>query len=228
MATTQSTHHGRPLIDLSDGRPPCPHCHSCTIYKGGTDNLDRQMYHCLSCGRWWTDGAILLPPRNSPGVRSALLITGDITRREWLRFLSHITPGPDCPCTPGKPHRHWLWHEGNIPRYGTFKWRGKNRYAHTFAYIALWGAIPTGMEPDHLCGLTACANPACLEIVPARINKLRSINNPFARNARKTACIHGHALAGENLSTAGIARGIRLCLTCQRERQARWRKEHGR
>lgn len=123
---------------------------------------------------------------------------GVVTRREWLRFLHFLVDGPVCSCTDIS-HRHWLWRPAIAKdKYGKFTWRGRKYAAHRFAYIALGRSIPDGYEPDHLCRIHACCNPACLEVVPTAINILRG-EGPPARNARKTHCPEGHLLAGANL-----------------------------
>src|SRR5262245_18306470 len=79
---------------------------------------------------------------------------GAVTRREWLRFLRDVHPGEVCSCC-APPHRHAVW-SGSLTRgYGRFFWRGRRYLAHRFAFIALGGVIPDGMELDHLCRMPA-------------------------------------------------------------------------
>lgn len=81
--------------------------------------------------------------------------------------------------------------------YGTF-WDGKrNRHAHVGVYESEVGAIPNGMEIDHLCRNTLCVNPKHLEPVSHRINVLRGIS-PGALNAKKTFAPCGHPYSGED------------------------------
>lgn len=95
--------------------------------------------------------------------------------------------------------------------------------AHRVFYILFVGDIPPGLVLDHLCRLTSCVNPAHVEPVTNTVNILRG-NGAAAINARKTHCIHGHALAGDNLQ---INKGKRACRICGREagRQYRQRAE---
>jgi hypothetical protein len=97
----------------------------------------------------------------------------------------------------------------------------RNLLAHRVAYEMTHGAVPTGLQLDHLCRNRACVNPAHLEPVSSRTNTLRGTSPP-AVNARKTRCIHGHELAGENLYVG--ADGRRICRTCSREKQRRHRR----
>src|ERR1051325_2296964 len=114
---------------------------------------------------------LYIAPRSS-------LVSGVITRREWLRFMLHVIEGEACSCTPDKPHRHWLWQGCKTERmgYGSFRWRGRRYYAHQWAFIALGGALRDGYELDHLCRRGSCCNPACLELVTRRENCLRSMS----------------------------------------------------
>ena len=92
----------------------------------------------------------------------------------------------------------------------------RTRYAHRAAYQLVKGPIPTDMELDHTCRNRACINPAHLEPVTTRENLLRSGLTRAGRNARKTACIRGHAFTPEN--TLIVPRG-RQCRECRRLRR---------
>ena len=116
----------------------------------------------------------------------------------------------------------WKW-TGYIDRggYGKFSIATSTSVsAHRFAYETLRGAIPTEKQIDHLCRNRWCVNPFHLELVTQRENVLRGIGHT-AQNARKTHCLRGHLLAGDNLV---IHAGRRECRTCinrrNRERYA--------
>ena len=68
----------------------------------------------------------------------------------------------------------WLWH-GCVQSngYGRVSFRGKSGYAHRMSYQLCWGAIPKGLELDHLCRNRACINPWHLEPVTRSVNCLR-------------------------------------------------------
>lgn len=102
-------------------------------------------------------------------------------------------------------------------QYGYIRVDGKALRAHRFAYEALVGPIPTGLQLDHLCRFRPCVNPAHLEPVTNRENGLRG-ESPAAQAARKTHCPQGHPYDATNTASY---RGKRYCKTCNREKAAR-------
>jgi phage terminase large subunit-like protein len=133
---------------------------------------------------------------------------------------------------PTNEARFWAYAQPN--RYGCWAWTGsinplgygslrliekRNKAAHLFAYELLIGPVPDGLVLDHLCQNRACCNPHHLEPV-TRWENTRRGRNHIAANARKTHCMRGHALSGENVRVG--ARGRRSCRQCERElRKAR-------
>jgi hypothetical protein len=107
--------------------------------------------------------------------------------------------------------------------YADFYVDGKLVMAHRFAYEQANGPIPEGMQLDHLCRNRRCVNPNHLEPVTSRENTMRSPISPAAVNARKTHCVNGHALDGENLRID--YQGYRRCIACQ---SARSKRHHAR
>ena len=109
----------------------------------------------------------------------------------------------------------WLWTASKDGRgYGRFRFGGRTQYAHRIAYEWLVGPIPGGLGIDHLCRVHNCVNPAHLEPVTQRENILRG-NGVAAQHVRKTHCLRGHPLSGENLYVTPC--GWRACLACKRE-----------
>lgn len=101
--------------------------------------------------------------------------------------------------------------------------------AHKYAYVLTAGPVPAGLQLDHLCHTNdpgcslgprcphrACCNPLHLELVTPRENVMRARTAPTAINARKTRCLRGHPLSGDNLGVSRV--GKRYCITCRRER----------
>ena len=124
------------------------------------------------------------------------------------RFEEKYTPEPNSGC--------WLWTAGvNKHGYGKFYVDGKTVGAHKFAYESKYGRVPTGLHLDHKCRVRSCCNPDHLEPVTCQENILRGAGLA-AGNARKTHCVNGHPLEGDNIYTVTKAHG-RRCKVCSRE-----------
>lgn len=156
---------------------------------------------------------------------------GPIPQDPTKRFLAKVSPEPNTGC--------WLW-VGNttLSGYGQFRVGSlrdsSRRYemAHRFAYTALRGAIPSGLDLDHLCRQPLCVNPLHLEPVTRGENIRRGhvgdrrLNPGAVHNRRKTHCRNGHPYADENLSIT--AAGHRVCRECSRESSRRYLIAKGR
>jgi len=132
----------------------------------------------------------------------------DLTSADIFRFWSKVSKGPDVEC--------WEWLASqNGTGYGKFSIdRDKKSitlYAHRISYMLEHGDIENGFELDHLCRNRSCVNPCHLEPVTSRENKIRG-ESCSAINARKTHCVHGHPLSGDNLIIA--KNGHRKCRAC--------------
>lgn len=122
----------------------------------------------------------------------------------------------------------WIWVGYINPAgYGNFRWKGASTLTHRLIYAWLIDPIPKGNKIkalDHLCRNRACCNPIHLELVPMRINVLRGIG-PVPENARKTHCVHGHSLSGDNLifrkEGSKSSFPVRRCFICYKAKQAR-------
>ena len=75
-----------------------------------------------------------------------------------MKLLANVDATGDC----------WLW-TGHCNQfgYGVVKHRGadRDRMAHLVLYEQLVGAVPDGLELDHLCRVRNCVNPDHLEPV---------------------------------------------------------------
>lgn len=151
-----------------------------------------------------------------------------MTPKDRLRFWDKVLIGDGC----------WQWQANTIKGYGQFFFPDTPRQAHRVAYEDLVGPIPEGLTLDHLCHNAdptcnagplclhrSCVNPAHLEPVPSGTNTLRG-RSLTAVNARKTHCINGHPLSGDNLYIAPSS-GERQCVTCKRETTIRRRRAAG-
>lgn len=126
----------------------------------------------------------------------------------------------------------WLW-TGQIERNGYGRIAaggagGRMLMVHRVAYELLVGAIPVGLEIDHVaargCIHRNCVNPDHLEPVTHRENCRRAASRGGARGRRwrrspadlPTTCKHGHEYTPEN--TRMRSRGEhewRVCIACQ-------------
>lgn len=118
----------------------------------------------------------------------------------------------------------WIWlgpkYRGT---YGKFMAKRRHILAHRASYEVSVGPIPQGFVIDHLCRIPLCINPAHLEAVSNKENLLRGIGCA-AINSRKTHCVRGHELIGDNLY---IYYGKRICKQCRRETLKAWRLANG-
>lgn len=109
--------------------------------------------------------------------------------------------------------------------YSQLKINRTDYAAHRLMYALFVEKVDPVLHIDHLCRVKACIHPGHLEQVTQRENILRGIS-PLANNARKTHCIHGHPLVGENVVVSIRKNGHprRKCRECTRERI---REKHG-
>ena|SRR3990167_6146490 len=124
----------------------------------------------------------------------------------FTRFIEKILATPDgC----------WQWAASKSRGgYGQFKTQGKVKRAHRVAYEFFMGAIPEGLQIDHLCRNRGCVNPLHLEPVTAKVNIHRS-EGLAAKNIPKTHCPRGHCYSGRNLI---MYENRRYCRECTRIR----------
>ncbi len=117
----------------------------------------------------------------------------------WQRVLqrTEITPGPlDTPC--------WVFTGSTRRGYGRIGSGGQMVALHRLSYETYVGAIPAGLQTDHLCRNRACWCPEHLEPVTHIENM---------RRARPDVCIRGHEFTPENTYFRRNAPG-RRCRTC--------------
>lgn len=120
----------------------------------------------------------------------------------------------------------WLWVAAIAPQtgYGAF-WDGERvASAHVYSFLLAGGTIPDGMTVDHECRVRACVRPSHLRVLTRAANVLAG-ESPHAVNARKTHCIRGHELTGDNVFTWQGARRCRTCINDRRRATYAARKE---
>lgn len=82
------------------------------------------------------------------------------------RFAAKLSISPTSGC--------WEWTgQVNAFGYGRFVVDRAMTYTHRFAYVMAKGAVPDGLEIDHLCRNRRCANPFHLEAVTKAENNRR-------------------------------------------------------
>lgn len=148
--------------------------------------------------------------------------------REAERFWMKVAVAEDR--SPRGFGECWVWTASLTGQgYGQFHPTGirGNVGAHRWSFEDQRGPIPAGFEVDHLCGRRNCVNPEHLHAVAPLENKMRG-NSPTAINARKTHCVHGHPLSGDNLYAHRRKDGTlkRECRTCRREANRRVLQRH--
>lgn len=105
----------------------------------------------------------------------------------------------------------WLWTAGkDVHGYGLFRVNRKNWLAHRWAWTQAHGAVPEGLELDHLCRTPACVRPDHLEPVTHAENVRRGRGGDWARS--KTHCPQGHPYDESNTYYPQPNR--RICRAC--------------
>lgn len=128
------------------------------------------------------------------------------------RFWSKVLSVDDC----------WIWiGYRNRDGYGIFRLNGFSMLSHKVAYQAFVGAVPSGLELDHLCRVRACANPSHLETVTHLENTRRG---ECGYRKLWTHCIHGHQFTEAN--TYITPDGKRACRECRVRAQAEFRRRN--
>lgn len=124
----------------------------------------------------------------------------------------------------------WIWKAAlHSAGYGVSWWHKRLVGAHRISYELFFGAVPRGLEPDHLCRIRPCVNPHHLEAVTRKVNNARGFS-PSAINSRKTHCGQGHRLAGRNVyKNTNVSGSHRTCRACHRKRvREEYHKKEGR
>lgn len=99
--------------------------------------------------------------------------------------------------------------------------RKTTRRAHRLAWEREVGAIPAGLQIDHLCRNRACVKVEHMQVVTCRENLMRG-QTLAAENAAKTHCPKGHPYDSENTAVYGRRR---YCRTCQRAKSLRYQRQ---
>lgn len=114
----------------------------------------------------------------------------------------------------------WEWTGAlDIGGYGQISVDNRCKLAHRISWNVFKGAIPNGLQIDHLCRNRKCVNPDHLRVTTRKDNILCS-NGITARQVRQTHCKRGHEFTKEN--TYIDTKEGRNCIECKRMLQRRW------
>lgn len=96
----------------------------------------------------------------------------------------------------------WIWIASKSEDgYGYFRVGKKTERAHKFAFVMHKGAVPVGLEIDHLCRNRSCVNPNHLEAVTHKENcKRAGIMRRMSEEDRKTRRRESSAKTQRNLT----------------------------
>ena len=126
------------------------------------------------------------------------------------RYIDRLVLNPDTGCL--------LWPGTKTDKgYARVQINGKKFRLHRLLYERFVGAIPDGLVPDHQCDTPACCNWDHLRLVTSGANVMRG-TCMGAVNIKKTHCLRGHELLGENLriKRRSDGRTERVCRECHR------------
>ena len=152
------------------------------------------MNACVDCG---------VPVRRS-SKQCRTCFEGTSLTRFWAKVDLNGPLWDGTPC--------WLWSGYLGDGYGQIYVEGRILLAHRFSYETYVGAIPEGLDIDHLCRNRPCVNWAHLEPVTRQVNLLRG-TTLAALNAAKTHCPQGHAYDERDIY------GKRPCRKCASARE---------
>lgn len=142
-----------------------------------------------------------------------------ISQELLTRLFGHITVRD-----MGFRSECWLWRPKRPEQYSMISIKGLYYSTHRVFY-ALFVAQPhPSQHCDHLCRIPSCVNPAHLEAVTPKENYMRGVSRA-SLNAKKTHCLRGHPLSGENLKIE--SNGQRECRECKRICAAALRRQRG-
>lgn len=137
----------------------------------------------------------------------------------------------------------WEWRAAKAGGgYGRFAPDGRRQVqAHRFAYEIVCGAIPDGLDLDHLCRNRGCVNPAHLEPVTRQENVRRGLamesrwnrglpsKNPGERHKlakltdERVRAIRRRVAAGEEQKTLAAEFGVSCALVCLVVKRKIWK-----
>ena len=116
----------------------------------------------------------------------------------------------------------WIW-TGFVGKDGYGRFNAGNNHpmlAHRFSYEKTVGAVPVGLELDHVCRNRRCVNPSHLEPVTRSENLRRGYR--ASPHPQRVICPNGHPYEQPRI---GPGKGKRRCPICAR---ASWQRSNRR
>lgn len=135
----------------------------------------------------------------------------EVTQADRERFFAKVDKrGPD-ECWP------WIGSK-NERGYGSMSHNGRLRKATHISYeIATGFRFPPGLMARHSCDNPPCVNPAHIHPGTNKQNVADMVSRKRHHANRRSHCIHGHPLSGDNLFLN--KHGQRGCRTCNSSRR---------
>ena len=145
---------------------------------------------------------------------AAMRKTKPVQDRFWAKVQKQTevtSPNVTTPC--------WLWTGARIRKgYGVFWLNGKNIRASHFT-----SGRTTEEIVMHKCDNPPCVNPDHLIPSTQKRNMQDCVEKGRQRNTKKTHCIRGHDLSGDNLKIDNLGR--RVCVECKKAKDTKSRNK---
>lgn len=165
-----------------------------------------------------TDERLIQCPEKVRTVgRAGYKYTDEAFNRRWLERVKANTVATPSGC--------WIWQGWKTRNgYGSTAYRGKNCIIHRKTL-----ELATGIKLDrweyacHSCDVKLCCNPAHLWKGTPKQNSVDSADKGRHQEVKRTHCVRGHPLSGDNLILRKQAAGRgprmrRICRECERIR----------
>jgi HNH endonuclease len=116
----------------------------------------------------------------------------------------------------------WIWQQATSSQgYGMVTIKNKQFLMHRVMYEQVYGAIPEGLELDHLCRNRPCVRPDHLEAVTHAVNTRRGPQTKLTEEI--AAEIRRRVAAGENRQALAAEVGIDYTIICDIVNDRIWR-----
>lgn len=118
----------------------------------------------------------------------------------------------------------WRWLGSYMGEgYGTMNFRNQKCRVHRLAYQLWKGPFDPKLDICHTCDNKWCFNPDHLWVGTHRQNMIDHVQKGRHYELKKTHCLRGHPLSGDNIKWMSNGRGrnpARKCVTCDKYRKS--------